>query len=271
MSRTKIEWCAPPGYVPETWNPETGCTPVSKGCINCYAERMARRLAGRYGYPEAPNHFKVTLHPDRMAEPLRWRKPRFCFVCSMGDLFHEDVPGRFINDPWCVMRNTPQHTYVVLTKRPARLLRWTETAANAKTWPIDEIWSDNIWLGVTAENQETADKRIPELLKIPAAVRFVSCEPLLGPIDLKPYLKDLDWVIVGGETGPGWRCFPEHEMEFTMRQRMNHWYYACIKSILIQCRDAGVPFFGKKAPGGGELPPDLKVRQWPRKRRKEKR
>ena len=113
---TKIEWTHRPGTTGVTWNPVTGCTPISEGCANCYARRMAKRLAGRHGYPEAPHEFNVTLHPDKLENPLKWRKPRTVFVCSMSDLFHEDVPLWYISLIWSVMTQTPQHTYLVLTK-----------------------------------------------------------------------------------------------------------------------------------------------------------
>jgi protein gp37 len=258
MSTTKIEWTN------KTWNPITGCTKVSAGCQHCYAERMARRLAGRFGYPEAPHHFDVTLHPDRLDEPLRWRKPRRVFVCSMSDLFHEDVPDEYICDVFYTMHRCTQHTFQVLTKRPARMLEWfNRPAASLSKWhrPLP-----NVWLGVTAENQKAADERIPLLLKCPAAVRFVSCEPLLGEIVLEArpnencrscfgagfqrggmigdvechcwgdgYLgsnggPSLDWVIVGGESGPGARPMDP----------------SWARSLRDQCQDAGVAFFFKQ-------------------------
>jgi len=249
MGKSKIEW------TDYTWNPVTGCTPVSEGCENCYAKQFAKRLAGRHGYPK-DDPFRVTLHPERLEEPLRWRKPRRVFVCSMSDLFHPDVPGKFINEVWMVMRNASQHLFLVLTKRPERMLAWTDAAAMAKAWPIDEIWPDNVWIGVTAENQQTADERIPILLQIPAAVRFVSVEPMLSAVNLtqitidearyvnaltgEHWLRDgfdkeleplqrIDWIICGGETGPGARpCHPD-------------W----IRSLRDQCQESGVPFFFK--------------------------
>lgn len=189
MARTKIEWTE------YSWNPVTGCSKISPGCVNCYAERFARRLTGRCGYP-ADEPFRVTLHPERLEEPLRWKKPRRVFVCSMGDLFHEDVPDEFLLEIFEVMVNTPMHTYMILTKRPQRM---HDFISRLGVLPADndnfnlvleegqvlrlQVHS-NIWLGVTAENQEAADKRIPILLQIPAAVRFVSVEPMLGPVDL---------------------------------------------------------------------------------------
>lgn len=256
MSKTKIEWAT------HTWNPITGCTPVSEGCQNCYAARMSKRLAGRYGYPE-DNPFRVTFHPERLEEPLHWRKPRMVFVCSMGDLFHEDVPFDFICKVWNVMRYARNHTFMLLTKHPKRMLEWFQAVqewseygqgsymifgggkpksyggdgiivGKAKRWPLP-----NVWLGVTAENQQRADERIPILLQIPAAKRFVSVEPMLGPIDLIQSagieITDvgtfglIDWCIVGGETGPGAR--PMHP----------DW----ARSLRDQCQEAWVPFFFK--------------------------
>lgn len=275
---TKIEWAE------ETWNPITGCSPVSAGCKNCYARRMATRLRGRCGYP-ANDPFAVTLHPDRLEQPLRWRKPRRVFVCSMGDLFHEDVPDEFIARIWWIMGQCAgyldttryrEHTFLALTKRPQRMKKWLDGwgdddtrrcwiesfgavydwMSGPKYWPAV---LPNVWLGVTAENQETADERIPILLKIPAAVRFVSVEPMLGPIDLMSvrfdrhtrmnvlegcgtslkshcqampnvFCKKLDWVICGGESGPGAR--PMHP----------DW----ARSLRDQCRDAVIPFFFKQ-------------------------
>jgi len=247
---TKIDWAD------ETWNPITGCTPISAGCRNCYAKRMAQRLAGRFGYP-ADEPFRVTLHPDKLNEPLRWRKPRRVFVCSMSDLFHEGVPNNFRAQIFDVMAAAEHHTFQILTKRPENIRDWEQWMGEC--WPGDSAWQvttevlnrwpDNIWLGVTAENQAAADLRIPQLLQLPAAVRFVSCEPLLGPIDFEQFFalidqdgepygplcnKDgsskLSWVIAGGETGPGAR--PVHPDRF--------------RAIRDQCVAAGVPFFFKQ-------------------------
>ena len=205
MARSKIEWLARPGTLPESWNPVTGCTKVSEGCANCYAERMSKRLAGRFGYPEAPHQFDVTLHPDKLDLPMKWRKPRTVFVVSMGDLFHEDVLTQTIALTWRTMHHAPDHTFLVLTKRPSRMLRFL------KTYDIKPL--PNVWLGSTVENDKHYD-RIHDLLQCPAAVRFVSIEPMLGPVDLSYWLDydvsigerpALDWIIVGGETGPGAR------------------------------------------------------------------
>lgn len=260
---SKIEWLARPRTVPASWNPVTGCTKISEGCKHCYAERMAKRLAGRFGYP-ADDPFRVTWHPDRLTEPLRWRKPRTVFVCSMGDLFHRDVPGTLILDVWRVMQRTPQHTYIVLTKRADRmehiLNKWLPSA-----WEISFMESypgtlPNVWLGVTAENQQRANKRIPLLLQCSAAVRFVSIEPIVGPVDVSnwtggflegrlsgydeagryvesdlyrqyiPAPVQLDWIICGGESGPG------------ARPMNPDW----ARDVRDQCAAAGVPFFFKQ-------------------------
>ena len=244
MAATKIEWAD------AVWNPITGCTPVSEACDNCYAKRMANRLAGRYGYP-ADDPFRVTFHPDKLDEPLRWKKPRRIFVCSMGDLFHEDVKKDWIDSVWSTMAEARQHTFQVLTKRPERMREYI-LDRKRKGWKPD---CNNIWLGVTAENQARVNERIPILLQIPAAVRFVSIEPMLGPVDLTDIVikrqvgedhidvlrcdvdpaddlyhgSTLDWVICGGETGPGAR--PMHP----------DW----VRSLRDQCLEAHVPFFFK--------------------------
>jgi protein gp37 len=266
VGKTKIEWTE------YSWNPVTGCTPASEGCQNCYAKRMANRLRGRCGYPKE-NPFKVTLHPERLDEPLKWRKPRKVFVCSMSDLFHPDVPFDYITQVFDVMCSwrwpnkeaerigdeslleDPGHTYMVLTKRPERVRDWLQWLF--EYWPGDSPVNVNlsveghfgrhIWFGVTAENQQRADERIPILLQIPAAVRFVSVEPMLGPVDIAGHLgfngprrmgdgltyywvaPKLDWVICGGESGPGAR--PMHP----------DW----VRSLRDRCQAAGTPFFFK--------------------------
>lgn len=261
---TKIEWTE------ETWNPVTGCTPISEGCAHCYAKRMARRLAGRCGYPRGDG-FEVTLHPDRLDQPLRWKKPRRVFVCSMGDLFHERVPFYGIADVFhtmmgeCSGEAAPRHIYQLLTKRPWRALDFF--AWLAKQDGHDEAWLGGlgawmryqralpsyIWLGVTAENQARADERIPLLLQTPAAVRFVSVEPMLGSVDMDFGIpcagqpaNNVDWVICGGETGPGARPMDP----------------GWARDLRDQCRAADVPFFMKKMSGGGQPPADLMVREY---------
>jgi len=274
---TKIEWAT------ETWNPITGCTPISEGCAHCYAKRMATRLKGRYGYPE-DDPFQVTFHPDRLAQPLKWKKSKRIFVCSMGDLFHEDVKDTQINavfeimaDNPSVLHKAPQHTYLILTKRPERILKGR--IENFKKWP-------NVWLGVTCENQRTADKRIPILLQIPAAVKFVSIEPMLERINLEyfkcpscgfiyswnqstkatrlqcpndcskvipcdktdEHIIMPDWVICGAETGPGARYMDPN------------W----VRDIRDQCKQANVPFFIKKMSNKKPIPDDLMIREYPK-------
>lgn len=181
MSDTKIEWAD------KVWNPVTGCTPISEGCANCYAARMAKRLAGRYGYPK-DEPFSVTSHPNKLDEPYHWLLPQKVFVCSMGDLFHENVG---LSDLWQIhskMRlygrpdGMRKHTFMILTKRPQRM---AEFYRRYPSYGFPD--NPNLWIGVTAENQRTADERIPILLQIPAAKRFVSVEPMLGPVDLTKY------------------------------------------------------------------------------------
>lgn len=208
---SSIEWTE------ATWNPVTGCTKISPGCKFCYAERMAKRLK-LMGQERYRDGFKVTLQPDVVEAPLRWRKPRVIFVNSMSDLFHKSVPDEFIADCFDVMRRCPQHTFQVLTKRATRLAQ----IADQLPWP------DNVWMGVSVENADYT-WRIGELRKAEAAVRFLSVEPLLGPIDDLP-LDDIHWVIVGGESGPG--CRPMEK----------DW----VTSIRDQCIAADVPFFFKQ-------------------------
>jgi len=268
---SKIEWTE------VTWNPVTGCTKISAGCKNCYAERMANRLKGRFGYPE-DEPFSVTLHPDKLDLPYHWRKPRMIFVCSMGDLFHEDVPFEFIHKVFDSMFNNQQHTFQILTKRPERMHEYFQTNKNIP----------NVWLGVTAENQKQADRRIQEILQINAKVRFVSIEPMLESIDLKaiynpedmyclwcgymgqePYETETwdeeDFPIcpkcgewnAGGFTSfntvdgwdTGWFPFPKldwvicgGESGHNARPMRPDW----VRSIRDQCEEAEVPFFFKQ-------------------------
>jgi protein gp37 len=198
MGKSKIEW------TDVVWNPVVGCSKVSDGCKNCYAERMTARFRKDYLPWTLQNAaHNVVLRPAKLNEPRYWKKPRRIFVNSMSDLFHEQVPDEFIYSVFQVMTSTPWHTYQVLTKRPERMQRLVSESA------------PNIWLGVSVEDQRAADERIPILLQTPAAVRFLSCEPLLGPIDLAEAgnnacvewweNRGIDWVIVGGESGPGAR------------------------------------------------------------------
>lgn len=261
---TKIEWTE------QTWNPITGCTKISLGCKNCYAERMAKRLKSM-GINQYQNVITDDGHwtgiteftPSKLQEPLRRKRSTTYFVCSMSDLFHEGIELEWLTDIFEVMAKTPQHTYQVLTKRSDRLMPlWDEIGTGVAYrlekqrepgfWPLD-----NVWLGVSVENQAMADERIPYLLRTPAAVKFLSCEPLLGPIDLWSWLpincgnepsydppppnwtreytrpdKEglLHWIIVGGESGPKARpCHPD-------------W----VRSIRDQCQAADVPLFFKQ-------------------------
>jgi protein gp37 len=280
---SSIEW------TDATWNPVTGCTEVSPGCDNCYAKTFAERFRGTKGH-YFENGFDVQLRPDKLILPLKWRKPKRVFVNSMSDLFHKDIPDEYILRVWEIMARTPQHTYQILTKRHARMRSFVERLAfavptaeqraagisgrvpylfanagdNASLGAVRPL--DNVWLGVSVENQQWADIRIPSLLDTPAAVRFLSCEPLLGPVDLdgpvinghRPRLTywlagrpgwgpeettatgldmqphttgpRIDWVIVGGESGHGAR--PMHP-EWAQRLRN-------------QCTAAGVPFHFKQ-------------------------
>ena len=176
---TKIEWAN------ETWNPVTGCTPISAGCKNCYAARMAKRLAGRYGYPK-DDPFSVTMHPDRLHIPGDWKKPRRIFVCSMGDIFHERVEWNWLFSIFQIAASLKRHTFLFLTKRPHNAYKFLAgdggfhlQRQGLGNWPFE-----NIWIGVTAENQKAAAERIPVFLQTPAAVRFVSVEPMLSPVDI---------------------------------------------------------------------------------------
>jgi len=236
--KTGIQW------TDATWNPISGCSKVSPGCKNCYAERDWARLSRN---PKLKNYFgrpftEVRCHPERLEQPLRWKKPRKIFVNSMSDLFHEDVPFEFIHSVFTMMDRSRLHTFQVLTKRPERMNAYISSMKYEHlcggrlgvALPLR-----NVWLGVSIENQETADERIPILLDTPAAVRFLSLEPLLEPVNLEwewfnktiaDYDPVIDWVIVGGESGPNARpCNIE-------------W----IRSIIAQCRAAGVPVFVKQ-------------------------
>ncbi len=179
-TRTAIEWTE------KTWNPTTGCTKVSAGCKHCYAERITKRFPNHF-----PHGFQFTLHPERLDQPRRWRKPSLIFVNSMSDLFHEEMPLDFLKKVFEVMRETPWHIYQVLTKRHKRL---AELAPELAPWP------ENVWIGVSVENASYKE-RIHYLREVPAAVRFISFEPLIGPIG-KVDLTGIHWIIVGGESGP---------------------------------------------------------------------
>jgi protein gp37 len=205
-TKTGIEW------TDRTWNPTTGCTKVSPGCKFCYAETITKRFHSNF-----PNGFKFTLHPERLSEPLKWRKPSKIFVNSMSDLFHPDMPLEFLQQVFSVMERCPQHVFQILTKRHERMLE----LAPELPWP------DNVWLGVSVETQKYVP-RIDFLRRVPAKVRFLSCEPLLGPLDLD--LRGIHWVITGGESGPKHRPIKE----------------AWVKSIRDQCEAASVAYFHKQ-------------------------
>jgi protein gp37 len=288
VTKSKIEW------TDEVWNPVTGCTKVSPGCDRCYAERITERFHGPGSFAE------VKTHPEKMDAPLRWRKPRMVFVNSMSDLFHDSIPDTFIAEAWAVMAMAPLHTFQVLTKRHGRMrsllnspdfwrlvghhgvgiamarTRGQYPAAGPLALTADsstDVWEaasplPNVWLGVSVEDQKRAVLRIPALLETPAAVRFLSCEPLLGPVDLdyvdglntlapdwagSPYPGAgtgarhplLDWVIAGGESGPGARPMQP----------------AWVRALRDQCNSAGVSFFfkqwGQWAPDGDH--PDMSI------------
>lgn len=259
MAQTSIEWAD------ASWNSVTGCTKTSEGCQHCYAERMARRLAGRYGYPKlyrpGPDNtviwdgdpFKVTFHPDRLEEPLKWKKPRKTFICSMSDLFHPDVKDEWRHQILDITHKAPQHIYIVLTKRPEIMQGYFH---NARIWGSDGtimtvqdkhfpvIRWDRLCLGISIENQKRAEERLPYLLNTPALTRLISYEPALGPIDIKKILHAygtaenisfafntrIHWIICGGESGQG------------ARPMSPEW----ARGVRDFCRDANIPFFFKQ-------------------------
>ena len=211
MANTSIEWTE------ITWNPTTGCTKISEGCKNCYAEAMSKRLKAM-GHEKYSEGFKFKTHSDSLVEPYNWKKPKVVFVNSMSDLFHQNMPLPFLKAIFDVMIDTPQHTYQVLTKRAEKLKHYAEHLN----------WSDNIWLGVSVESQKEI-KRIDFLREIPAKIKFLSIEPLIAPItDLD--LTSIDWVIVGGESGPKARPINKEWVDY----------------IHNQCKVYNVPFFFKQ-------------------------
>jgi protein gp37 len=275
---TGIEW------TDATWNPTVGCSVVSPGCTNCYAMKMAGRLEAM-GSPVYRGHTLKTKagfvwngkvsssNWGQIIKPLSWKKPRRVFVNSMSDLFHDGLPDTVIDQVFAIMALCPQHTFQVLTKRPERMREYCSDPATpgrvdlirqiilagrrGDQWntPPTLLWPlDNCWLGTSVEDQVCADERVPNLLATPAAVHFLSCEPLLGPVDLTGYLADLecgprvDWVIAGGESGP-------HRRQMDL---------AWARSLLRQCREFRVPFFGKQNDKVTPLPDDLMVREMPR-------
>ena len=211
ISKSAIEWTE------ATWNPLTGCTKISPGCKHCYAERMSKRLKAM-GHDKYNNGFQLTLHNDILNNPLGWNKPQMIFVNSMSDLFHEDVPVDFILRTFAVMREASWHTFQVLTKRAERLL---------KVDPLID-WPENVWMGVSVENHEYTF-RIDHLRKTKAQTKFLSLEPLLGPIS-NLSLENIHWVITGGESGP--KARPIERIWVT--------------NIRDQCLSANVPFFFKQ-------------------------
>ncbi|WP_103110723.1 phage Gp37/Gp68 family protein [Brevibacillus reuszeri] len=279
---TAIEW------TDTVWNPVTGCSKVSEGCRNCYAFALhdmrhkafqdGKKLPQQYAKP----FNEIQLFPDRLLQPLKWRKPRRVFVNSMSDLFHESVPFEYIDEVFEMMAESQRHTFQILTKRPQRMLDWFNTVRKRRPIPGHGVstgnspfctgahckWHDadvgycgspwplpNVWIGTSVENQKAAEERIPLLLQVPAEVRFLSCEPLLGYVDLEftaqfehpdnegygvEAIKGIDWIIAGGESGINAR--PMHE----------NW----IESLRDQCQEYGVPFFfkqwGEFAPHGVE-------------------
>jgi protein gp37 len=213
MNKTKIEWCD------WTWNPIVGCSPVSEGCANCYAERIAARYHYRWDGP--------SYYPERLKQPAWQKKPGRVFVCSMSDFWHPGVQPEWRAEILDAMAAAPQHTYLLLTKRPENARRF--------------CGSRNLWLGITGENQRRADERWDCLAGIGAAVRFVSVEPMLGPVTLRDWATLPDWVIAGPETGPGARpCNPE-------------W----IVALARECEESNTPFFDKRKAG-------YLRREWPK-------
>jgi len=242
---SKIEWTQ------ETWNPITGCTPVSEGCANCYARRMANRFRGRFGYP-VDNPFRVTFHSDKLRVPYRWRNPRQVFVCSMGDLFHENVSLDERDSIFGIMTSANSHIYQILTKRPQEMFNYylllnEEIKRTYMCPPTTMCTLRHIQIGVSVENQRRVDERIPILLDIPAAVRFISYEPALEAVDFSKYLYGISWIIAGGETG-------QHA-----RPADPDWF----RNVRDQCRAAGVPFFMKQMSDKQPIPEDLMIRQYP--------
>jgi protein gp37 len=208
---SKIEWTE------ATWNPVTGCDKISPGCKNCYAERLALRLQAA-GTTQYINGFELTLHPEVLKRPISWKKPKLIFVNSMSDLFHTDIPVEYIKQVFSVMQATPQHQFQILTKRAERVMELND----------DLVWGDNVWMGVSVESGDYV-KRIDCLKGTSARIKFLSLEPLLGPL---PHLdlEGIDWVIVGGESGP-------HS-----RPMKADW----VRQIRVQCVTAKVPFFFKQ-------------------------
>ena len=284
--KSRIAWCE------ATWNPATGCTKLSAGCKFCYAKHQAwPRLAAIPTSIYYGREFEdVRTHPERLDQPLRWRRPRMIFVNSMSDLFHESIPDEFIEEVFAVMALAHNHIFQVLTKRPERMReflstehRWVTIEGRAQRMYNDRTGEDpglwlsvklplpNVWLGVSVENQETADERVPILLNTEATVRWLSCEPLLDRVDLEAWLDwdctgdllngpcefhaGIDWVVVGGESGVNARPMPD----------------GAATLLLEQCREHEVPFFFKQGSQANwpdykdfdSVPSTLRVREYP--------
>ena len=231
--RTRIEW------TDATWNPATGCTKVSSGCDNCYAATLASRRLSEFYQARLPANntasnradpFSVRLWPERLLLPTKWRVSRRVFVNSMSDLFHKDIPEQYQREVFAVMLQADQHIYQVLTKRPSRAARFV--ARNQDLF-INRVVPEHIWIGTSVESQDVAH-RVDQLKEVPAIVRFLSCEPLLGPLSMD--LAGIHWVIVGGESGAGFR----------------HLDLDWVRSIRGQCEAASVAFFFKQV--GGRTP-----------------
>jgi len=234
---TEIEW------TDSTWNPVTGCTKISAGCDNCYAERLSERFRGVPGHPFSSG-FDLTLRPERLDQPLRWAQPRKIFVNSMSDLFHKGVPEGFVDEVFDTMERATWHVFQVLTKRSSRMRDYIRGRYSVRGAP------DHLWVGTSVENGRKVS-RIHHLRQTPAQVRFLSIEPLIGQIPELP-LDGIDWVIVGGESGP--RARPVDA----------HW----VRDIRDQCLAAGVPFFfkqwgGLRAKSGGRTLDGRQWNQWP--------
>lgn len=208
---SKIEWTN------ASWNPTTGCTKISEGCVNCYAERMAKRLQSM-GHPNYSNGFELTIHPQMLNLPLTWKKPQLVFVNSMSDLFHENVPDSYIHEVIDIMKAANWHQFQVLTKRAERLEKFSKSI----------VWPENTWVGVTVENDKHCN-RIEILRRIKSTTKFISFEPLIGQINYRNF-SAIDWVIVGGESGPKSRPIEE----------------SWVKELRDACENQGVPFFFKQ-------------------------
>lgn len=309
VAATSIEWAD------EVWNPTVGCSIISEGCRNCYAMKFAHRgITPRHrGLTELGKHGPrwngiVRFVPEVLAAPLGWKKPRRVFVNSMSDLFHDGVSNEQIASVFGVMASCPQHHFLVLTKRPSRMVSWfawpdcrratLEYAAKCDVRHVDGSWANgggwplpNVWLGVSAENQATADERVPLLLETPAAIRWVSYEPALGPVDFHPgILGDVDhlaatfgnplinWIVVGGESGAGARPFDIAWARSVVRQGADAGAPVFVKQLGARPEDSNPPpGYGRPLPGlrrlipltdrkGGDMaewPVDLRVRQFP--------